>query len=180
MKEVITKIYSCNNKNYSITVLSPYKDQVNMINKKIEINKINSCFSGSLKGQDLAKTVDSFQGDQADVIVISLVRHNSHQPITSALGFLTDLRRMNVLLSRAKYKMIIIGCFGLFEKWQDLETKEQNNGRGYLSESDKDFLDSFVSMFKSDFELMKDNTLSIDDKNFKNANFIQANSFLGI
>jgi len=180
VKEVITKIYSCNNKNYSITVLSPYKDQVNMINKKIEINKINSCFSGSLKGQDLAKTVDSFQGDQADVIVISLVRHNSHQPITSALGFLTDLRRMNVLLSRAKYKMIIIGCFGLFEKWQDLETKEQNNGRGYLSESDKDFLDSFVSMFKSDFELMKDNTLSIDDKNFKNANFIQANSFLGI
>lgn len=180
IKELVTKIYSNHEKQYSIRVLSPYKNQVNMINKTIEVSSIDSCFRDSLEGQGLAKTVDSFQGDQADVIIISLVRHNSHQPITSALGFLTDMRRMNVLLSRAKYKMIIVGCFGLFEKWQRLETNEQDNGRGYLKESDKDFLDSFVTMFKNDFESMKDESTSVDEKKFTNANFIQASNFLGI
>lgn len=180
IREITTKIYSKHEGQYSIRVLSPYKNQVNLINKTIELNELDNCFLASLEGQKLAKTVDSFQGDQADVIIISLVRHNSHQPITSALGFLTDLRRMNVLLSRAKYKMIIVGCFGLFEKWQQLETNEQNNGRGYLKESDKDFLDSFVDMFKDDFELMKDESLSVDEKIFNNISFIQASSFLGI
>lgn len=180
IKEILTKIRSNCEKQYSIRVLSPYKNQVSMINKIIDVSKIDNCFKDSLESQDLAQTVDSFQGDQADVIIISLVRHNSHQPITSALGFLTDMRRMNVLLSRAKYKMIIVGCFSLFEKWQRLETNEQNNCRGYLKQSDKEFLDNFIDIFKNDFELMKNESISLDEKNFTNANFIQASSFLEI
>jgi len=51
------------------------------------------------------KTVDGFQGREKEVIVISLVRSNPEEEI----GFLDDLRRLNVALTRAKRKVIIIG-----------------------------------------------------------------------
>jgi superfamily I DNA and/or RNA helicase len=50
-------------------------------------------------------TVDSFQGSECDVIIISLVRSNDDQEI----GFLKDIRRMNVAITRARKKLIIIG-----------------------------------------------------------------------
>ena len=53
-------------------------------------------------------TVDSFQGSEADIVVVSLVRNNHHSTVQSALGFLSDARRMNVLLSRAKWQLVLI------------------------------------------------------------------------
>ena len=50
-------------------------------------------------------TVDSFQGSEKEVIIFSCVRNNKR----GELGFLTDYRRINVALTRAKYGMIIIG-----------------------------------------------------------------------
>ena len=50
-------------------------------------------------------TVDGFQGQERDVIVISLVRSNDEGQI----GFLRDLRRMNVAITRARMKLIILG-----------------------------------------------------------------------
>ena len=50
-------------------------------------------------------TVDSFQGQERDIIVISLVRSNEEGQI----GFLRDLRRMNVAITRARMKLILIG-----------------------------------------------------------------------
>ena len=50
-------------------------------------------------------TVDGFQGRERDVIVISLVRDNADGQI----GFLRDLRRMNVAMTRARMKLIIVG-----------------------------------------------------------------------
>lgn len=178
IRELISKVKVQDNNKYSIRVLSPYTNQVNMVNKSVEKREVNNSFIESLENQELAKTVDSFQGDEADLIIISLVRHNSYQPITTALGFLTDMRRMNVLLSRAKHKMIIIGCFGLFQKWHQIENDAQISGKGYLKEVDKDFLDSFVGMFKDDFELMNNDSIDVEEKSFKNINFVQSKSFL--
>lgn len=180
IKELLSKIHTNSDEDYSIKILSPYVNQVNMINNLVEKSEINSCFLSKYNDQDIAKTVDSYQGDQADVIIISLVRHNSYQPITSALGFLSDMRRMNVLLSRAKHKMIIVGCFGLFRNWQLLENKAHANNRGCLDDMDRDFLNLFVEMFNDDFEVMNDHSIDTESKVFNNINFVQSKSFLDL
>jgi len=85
----------------SVGIISPYKEQMewlreNQANYNLIINKV-----GALH----IKTIDGFQGEERDVIYISLVRSNDTQEI----GFLNDLRRMNVALTRAKKKLVVIG-----------------------------------------------------------------------
>ena len=76
-----------------IALIAPYKDQVDLINKNIANEKIE------------IDTVDGFQGREKEVIILTLVRSNNRNEI----GFLEDLRRLNVSLTRAKKKLIIIG-----------------------------------------------------------------------
>ena len=73
-----------------IGIISPYADQVKIIQDKTPIE---------------VKTVDGFQGREKEIIIISTVRSNEHGNI----GFLSDLRRLNVAITRAKRKLIIIG-----------------------------------------------------------------------
>ena len=53
----------------------------------------------------VVKTVDGFQGQERDIIYISLVRSND----TKEIGFLNDIRRMNVALTRARQRLVVIG-----------------------------------------------------------------------
>ena len=65
----------------------------------------------------LAHTVDSFQGNEADIIVVSLVRNNTLPPgDPSALGFLKEAARLNVLLSRAERLLVLIGSWEFFKQ----------------------------------------------------------------
>ena len=73
-----------------IGIISPYADQVKIIQENTEIE---------------VKTVDGFQGREKEIIIISTVRSNDNGNI----GFLSDLRRLNVAITRAKRKLIIIG-----------------------------------------------------------------------
>ena len=73
-----------------IGIISPYADQVKLIQEKTPVE---------------VKTVDGFQGREKEIIIISTVRSNPHGNI----GFLKDLRRLNVAITRAKRKLIIIG-----------------------------------------------------------------------
>lgn len=73
-----------------IGIISPYADQVKLISEKTDIE---------------VKTVDGFQGREKEIIIISTVRSNDYGQI----GFLKDLRRLNVAITRAKRKLIIIG-----------------------------------------------------------------------
>src|SRR5205814_1615 len=61
----------------------------------------------------MGATVDEFQGSEADIVVASLVRNNALPPADS-LGFLRQPNRPNVLLSRARQKLIIIGSWDFF------------------------------------------------------------------
>lgn len=100
-------------KKTSIAVLSPYREQVKRIKQRLheeENSALNHLADFIFEGNSDSPvgTVDSFQGSEADIVIISLVRNNHHNG-SKGLGFLTDSRRMNVLLSRAKWKLIIVG-----------------------------------------------------------------------
>lgn len=73
-----------------IGIISPYADQVKVIQEKTPVE---------------VKTVDGFQGREKEIIIISTVRSNDDGNI----GFLKDLRRLNVAITRAKRKLIIVG-----------------------------------------------------------------------
>lgn len=82
-------------------IISPYKAQVQYLSSRIKsssrLKRVRHLFS--------VNTVDGFQGQERDVIFISLVRANDKGQI----GFLNDLRRMNVAMTRARMKLVIIG-----------------------------------------------------------------------
>ena len=82
-------------------IISPYKAQVQYLRNKIKadasLKPYRSLFT--------VNTVDGFQGQERDVIFISLVRANEEGQI----GFLNDLRRMNVAITRARMKLVILG-----------------------------------------------------------------------
>ena len=82
-------------------LISPYKAQVQYIRTLI---RKNSFFRPYRKLINI-NTVDGFQGQEKDVIFISLVRANDQGQI----GFLNDLRRMNVAITRAKMKLVVLG-----------------------------------------------------------------------
>ncbi len=88
-------------KRISIGVISPYKEQVQYLSNLIAEDE----HLLNYKSQIAVKTIDGFQGQERDIIYISLVRSNDNKEI----GFLSDIRRMNVALTRAKKKLVVIG-----------------------------------------------------------------------
>ena len=84
-----------------VGIISPYRAQVHYLRHLIKKNVFFKPFRHLLS----VNTVDGFQGQERDVIIVSLVRNNADGQI----GFLRDLRRMNVAMTRARSKLIIIG-----------------------------------------------------------------------
>lgn len=82
-------------------LISPYKAQVHYLRGLIKRN----AFFKPYRKLITIHTVDGFQGQERDVILISLVRANE----SGQIGFLNDLRRMNVAITRARMKLIIMG-----------------------------------------------------------------------
>lgn len=85
----------------SIGIISPYKEQVRIIREQLQNSPMLSSFLDFIS----VNTVDGFQGQERDVIYISLVRSNSRHEI----GFLKDTRRMNVAMTRARKKLVVVG-----------------------------------------------------------------------
>ncbi len=88
-------------KRITIGIISPYKEQVQYLTNQINADEELEPY----KSKIAIKTVDGFQGQERDIIYISMVRSNDQREI----GFLSDIRRMNVALTRAKKKLVVIG-----------------------------------------------------------------------
>ena len=84
-----------------VGIISPYRAQVQYLRRQIRHDDYFKPFRNAIA----VNTVDGFQGQERDIIVISLVRANDDGQI----GFLRDLRRMNVAITRARMKLIILG-----------------------------------------------------------------------
>ena len=82
-------------------IITPYRGQARLIRRLLKMQH----YFRKLKRHITIGTVDGFQGQERDVIIISLVRDNTEGNI----GFLRDLRRMNVAMTRARMKLIIVG-----------------------------------------------------------------------
>ncbi|MRI57328.1 DNA helicase [Methylobacterium sp. DB1607] len=104
----------------TLAVLSPYKAQVGKLHERVA-----AAMAGDLRHLEafdavrgngaFVGTVDSFQGSEADVVILSLVRNNAMTG-GRALGFLRDRRRMNVALSRAKSHLIVVGSLAFLRE----------------------------------------------------------------
>jgi superfamily I DNA and/or RNA helicase len=92
--------YSGEEQKLSIGIISPYKEQIELLKEKL----VEFDYSAYPVSELAVKTIDGFQGEERDVIYISLVRSNEN----SEIGFLSDIRRMNVALTRAKKKLVVI------------------------------------------------------------------------
>lgn len=85
----------------NVGIISPYRAQVQYLRRLVSRSEYFKPFRRLIS----VNTVDGFQGQERDIIVISLVRSNQEGQI----GFLRDLRRMNVAITRARMKLIILG-----------------------------------------------------------------------
>jgi ATP-dependent RNA/DNA helicase IGHMBP2 len=85
----------------TVAVISPYRHQVELLKEQIiscpEIAEVTHAVS--------VNTIDSFQGQERDVVYISMTRSNTD----NVIGFLSEIRRMNVAMTRAKKKLVVIG-----------------------------------------------------------------------
>ncbi len=100
------------NQKIDLAIITPYKDQKELLStnlKSIETH-LDHIFLPSL-----CFTVDSYQGRQADITIVSLVRNNDNEDIRRALGFTINEERLNVLFSRSKKRLIVVGCIEQFE-----------------------------------------------------------------
>jgi ATP-dependent RNA/DNA helicase IGHMBP2 len=85
----------------SIAVISPYKEQIRILKEQLINNPELSVYGDNIS----VNTIDSFQGQERDVVYISMTRSNNEGDI----GFLADIRRMNVAMTRARKKLVVIG-----------------------------------------------------------------------
>jgi ATP-dependent RNA/DNA helicase IGHMBP2 len=101
LKEYLLGLEESVKSELNIGIIAPYRAQVAYLQQHL----LDSDLPDKVKTAIKINTVDSFQGQERDVIYISLVRSNEKGEI----GFLSDRRRMNVAMTRAKKKLVIVG-----------------------------------------------------------------------
>ncbi|MEM9896852.1 MAG: AAA domain-containing protein [Bacteroidota bacterium] len=110
--------------NLSIGVIAPYKAQVEVLRSSLNQSKKLAQFRENID----VNSVDAFQGQERDVIYISLTRSNSRGEI----GFLKEYRRLNVAMTRARHMLVIVGdssTLGTDSFFSELLDYVEKNGR---------------------------------------------------
>ena len=86
---------------FSIGIISPYRHQVAWLKEQVVSHPQLQAFLPNIT----VNTIDSFQGQERDIVYISLTRSNAD----NVIGFLSEIRRMNVAMTRARKKLVVIG-----------------------------------------------------------------------
>ena len=85
----------------TVAIISPYKEQINILKELLVHSPVPTAYGDKIS----VNTIDSFQGQERDVVYISMTRSNTDNRI----GFLSEIRRMNVAMTRARKKLVVIG-----------------------------------------------------------------------
>lgn len=88
----------------TVAVISPYKQQIQLLKEQLLHTPALQPYADKIS----VNTIDSFQGQERDIVYISMTRSNTENKI----GFLSDTRRMNVAMTRARKKLVVIGDSG--------------------------------------------------------------------
>lgn len=102
VEKIITRFFKAGVKPQDVGIITPYEGQRSYV---VSSMQQNGTFKKEQYKEIEVASVDAFQGREKDFIVLSCVRSNDHQGI----GFLSDPRRLNVALTRAKYGLVILG-----------------------------------------------------------------------
>jgi superfamily I DNA and/or RNA helicase len=111
----------------SVAIISPYKQQVELLKDLVYTYPVLKEVQDSIS----VNTIDSFQGQERDLVVISMTRTNTENNI----GFLSDTRRMNVAMTRARKALVIAGdsaTLSVLPFYADMIAYSQEKG-GYVS-----------------------------------------------
>lgn len=100
VKDIAERLLSLGIRPEDVAIISPYVDQVALIRTMLRVDGLE------------IKTVDGFQGREKEVVIVSFVRSNE----SGEIGFLRDLRRLNVSITRAKRKLVLIGDSNTLER----------------------------------------------------------------
>jgi len=92
----------------TIAIISPYRNQVHLLQDLLQHSAILRRYAGKIS----VNTIDSFQGQERDIVYIGMTRSNAD----SKIGFLSDVRRMNVAMTRARKKLVVIGDSGTLSR----------------------------------------------------------------
>jgi superfamily I DNA and/or RNA helicase len=116
-----------------IVFLSPYRHQVALLDQVLRSVEAKGRLPLRSPHRDntraiLANTVDAFQGNEADIVCISIVRNN--KPGDGGLGFLKERERMNVMVSRARKLLVFVGSWAFF-KHETNSFKHHPNHKGH-------------------------------------------------
>ena len=85
----------------SVAVISPYKQQIHVLKDLLLDHPVLQEYAAKIS----VNTIDSFQGQERDIVYIGMTRSNDE----GVIGFLSDIRRMNVAMTRARKKLVVIG-----------------------------------------------------------------------
>ena len=92
----------------TIAIISPYRNQVHLLQELL----LHSAVLRRYAHKITVNTIDSFQGQERDIVYIGMTRSNAD----SKIGFLSDIRRMNVAMTRARKKLVVIGDSGTLSR----------------------------------------------------------------
>ena len=111
-----------------VAILSPYNAQVDRLAGKKGLRGVlpNNCDGIPwFNPRAHVHTVDSFQGNEADLVVVSMVRNNPFGNPHNAWGFVLNPERLNVMFSRARRQLVVVGCsrmIDLYATYDEVKT----------------------------------------------------------
>jgi superfamily I DNA and/or RNA helicase len=123
-----------------IGIISAYKSQVKLIKDKL-VNVVDRQIVN-----EMVATLDSFQGQERDIIIYSFTKSSKNSPNNRRIGFLNELRRLNVAMTRPKRTLILIGDMQFLSSCEHMELND--DGDNIYEKSEKEFSKFITKMIQ--------------------------------
>jgi len=123
--------------NNGIGIIVPYANHVKEIQKEIRTNRVGLLKSIKIPLNELVASVDSFQGQERDLIIMAFTRSN----YSGSVGFLSDWRRLNVAMTRTKKQLVMVGDLSTLKK---IDRRKGEHARDYEFKQAMEELEKFL------------------------------------